>query len=122
VSKRKAPGARTHWTSAFIKGDTRIQCLEASPQLTVSYVSHFPLQLFYSFFKTLVGQAVTVELKNDMAITGVLVSVDQFLNIKLENIKVVDEERFPHMVRRREREEKKEERAYYKKEKKKAKE
>lgn len=59
------------------------------------------MQLFYSFFKTLVGQAVTVELKNDMAITGVLVSVDQFLNIKLENIKVVDEERFPHMVRPR---------------------
>lgn len=55
--------------------------------------------MFYSFFKTLVGQPVTVELKNDMAITGVLVSVDQFLNIKLENIKVVDEERFPHMVK-----------------------
>ena len=34
-----------------------------------------------------------------MAITGVLVSVDQFLNIKLDNIKVVDEERYPHMVR-----------------------
>lgn len=44
------------------------------------------------------GQPVTVELKNDLAITGVLVSVDQFLNIKLDNIKVVDEERYPHMV------------------------
>ncbi|KAF9082775.1 U6 snRNA-associated Sm-like protein LSm2 [Mortierella sp. AD031] len=54
--------------------------------------------LFYSFFKTLVGQPVTVELKNDLAITGVLVSVDQFLNIKLDNIKVVDEERYPHML------------------------
>lgn len=41
---------------------------------------------------------MTVELKNDLAITGVLVSVDQFLNIKLDNIKVVDEERYPHMV------------------------
>ena len=47
----------------------------------------------------MVGQPVTVELKNDLAITGVLVSVDQFLNIKLDNIKVVDEERYPHMVR-----------------------
>ncbi|KAF9097044.1 U6 snRNA-associated Sm-like protein LSm2 [Mortierella sp. AM989] len=56
------------------------------------------LDLFYSFFKTLVGQPVTVELKNDLAITGVLVSVDQFLNIKLDNIKVVDEERYPHML------------------------
>ncbi|KAF8929562.1 U6 snRNA-associated Sm-like protein LSm2 [Podila verticillata] len=54
--------------------------------------------LFYSFFKTLVGQPVTVELKNDLAITGVLVSVDQFLNIKLDNIKVVDEGRYPHML------------------------
>lgn len=42
---------------------------------------------------------MTVELKNDLAITGVLVSVDQFLNIKLDNIKVVDEGRYPHMVK-----------------------
>ncbi|KAI9303198.1 U6 snRNA-associated Sm-like protein LSm2-like protein [Cunninghamella echinulata] len=54
--------------------------------------------LFYSFFKTLVDQQVTVELKNDLAITGTLKSVDQFLNIKLDNIKVVDEERYPHMI------------------------
>ncbi|ORE08182.1 U6 snRNA-associated Sm-like protein LSm2 [Rhizopus microsporus var. microsporus] len=54
--------------------------------------------LFYSFFKTLVDQKVTVELKNDLAITGTLKSVDQFLNIKLDNIHVVDEERYPHMA------------------------
>jgi U6 snRNA-associated Sm-like protein LSm2 len=42
--------------------------------------------LFYSFFKTLVGEEVTVELKNDMLIKGVLISVDQFLNIKLDSI------------------------------------
>ncbi|RUP22002.1 LSM domain-containing protein [Jimgerdemannia flammicorona] len=66
---------------------------------------HFPSKtpsvsrfLFYSFFKTLVGQQVTVELKNDLAITGVLISVDQFLNIKLDEIKVVDEARYPHMI------------------------
>ncbi|KAJ2956377.1 hypothetical protein NQZ79_g7751 [Umbelopsis isabellina] len=41
---------------------------------------------------------VTIELKNDLAITGTLVSVDQFLNIKLDNIKVVDEARYPHMI------------------------
>jgi small nuclear ribonucleoprotein (snRNP)-like protein len=56
-------------------------------------------QLFYSFFKTLVDQRVTVELKNDLAITGVLKSVDQFLNIKLDDIQVIDEERYPHMVK-----------------------
>ena len=38
-----------------------------------------------------------MELKNDLAISGVLMSVDQYLNIKLESTKVVDEERYPHM-------------------------
>mmetsp|Transcript_8362 Transcript_8362/g.21563 ORF Transcript_8362/g.21563 Transcript_8362/m.21563 type:complete len:84 (-) Transcript_8362:875-1126(-) len=55
--------------------------------------------LFYSFFKTLTGKEVTVELKNDLAITGTLHSVDQYLNIKLNNIKVVDEVKHPHLVR-----------------------
>ncbi|KAJ3409094.1 U6 snRNA-associated Sm-like protein LSm2 [Chytridiales sp. JEL 0842] len=58
----------------------------------------YPTGLFYSFFKTLVGQPVTVELKNDMQITGILLSVDQFLNIKLDDIRVTDEKRFPHML------------------------
>jgi U6 snRNA-associated Sm-like protein LSm2 len=42
--------------------------------------------LFYSFFKTLVGQPVTVQLKNGEEMSGVIVSVDQFLNIKLEQL------------------------------------
>jgi U6 snRNA-associated Sm-like protein LSm2 len=54
--------------------------------------------LFYSFFKTLIGHQVTVELKNDLAITGVLTSVDQFLNIKLDEIRVLDDAKYPHMV------------------------
>jgi small nuclear ribonucleoprotein (snRNP)-like protein len=41
---------------------------------------------------------VTVELKNDLAIRGTLLSVDQYLNIKLENTRVVDQDKFPHMV------------------------
>ena len=44
------------------------------------------------------GQTVVVELKNDLAISGVLVSVDQFLNIKLDNVQVVDEKKYPYMV------------------------
>ena len=55
--------------------------------------------LFYSYFKTLVGKEVTVELKNDLAITGTLHSVDQYLNIKLNNVHVVNEQKYPHMVR-----------------------
>jgi small nuclear ribonucleoprotein (snRNP)-like protein len=54
--------------------------------------------LFFSYFKELVGKEVTVELKNDLAITGILHSVDQYLNIKLENTRVVDEAKYPHMV------------------------
>ena len=51
--------------------------------------------IFYSFFKTLVGKEVTVELKNDLSITGVLHSVDQYLNIKLTEISVGEPERHP---------------------------
>ena len=80
-------------------------------------------QLFYSFFKTLVGKEVVVELKNgdacararacaarvvveprmvpraDLAIRGTLHSVDQYLNVKLLNVSIDDTENFPHMVR-----------------------
>lgn len=52
----------------------------------------------YSFFKTLVNHEVTVELKNDISIRGTLKSVDQYLNIKLDNISVLDELSYPHLV------------------------
>jgi len=45
-----------------------------------------------------VDQEVTVELKNDLAIKGILKSVDQFLNIKLDDITVIEEEKYPHLV------------------------
>ncbi|KAL1925035.1 uncharacterized protein VTP21DRAFT_4689 [Calcarisporiella thermophila] len=54
--------------------------------------------LFYSFFKTLIGQEVTIELKNELSIVGKLVSVDQYLSFKLDNVRAVDEERFPQMM------------------------
>lgn len=50
-----------------------------------------------SFFKTLIDQQVTVELKNDIKITGTLKSVDQYLNIKLEDISVQDDLKYPHL-------------------------
>ncbi|KAA6409914.1 MAG: U6 snRNA-associated Sm LSm2 [Lasallia pustulata] len=53
--------------------------------------------LFFSFFKTLVDHEVTVELKNDISIRGILKSVDQYLNIKLDDIQVVDELNYPHL-------------------------
>lgn len=54
--------------------------------------------LFFSYFKELVGKEVTVELKNDLAIRGTLHSVDQYLNIKLENTRVVEQDKYPHML------------------------
>lgn len=53
--------------------------------------------LFFSFFKTLVDQEVTVELKNDIEIKGILKSVDQYLNLKLDNISCVNESKYPHL-------------------------
>ncbi|KAL2024189.1 hypothetical protein VTK56DRAFT_9345 [Thermocarpiscus australiensis] len=53
--------------------------------------------LFFSFFKTLIDHEVTVELKNDIRIRGVLKSVDQYLNIKLDNIQVMEELKYPHL-------------------------
>lgn len=56
-----------------------------------------PDMLFFSFFKTLVDQEVVVELKNDIEIKGTLRSVDQFLNLKLDNISTVNESKYPHL-------------------------
>ncbi|KAK9466889.1 hypothetical protein V1512DRAFT_262579 [Lipomyces arxii] len=53
--------------------------------------------LFFSFFKTLIDEEVVIELKNDMSIRGTLKSVDQFLNIKLDDISVLDEVKYPHL-------------------------
>ncbi|SPN96865.1 probable snRNA-associated protein LSM2 [Cephalotrichum gorgonifer] len=53
--------------------------------------------LFFSFFKTLIEQEVTVELKNDIQVRGTLKSVDQYLNIKLDDISVVNELSYPHL-------------------------
>jgi U6 snRNA-associated Sm-like protein LSm2 len=49
-------------------------------------------------FSGLIGKKITVELKNDMSVEGILVGVDQYLNIKLSDAKPVDSKRFPHMV------------------------
>ncbi|PTB65452.1 U6 snRNA-associated Sm-like protein LSm2, partial [Trichoderma citrinoviride] len=50
-----------------------------------------------SFFKTLIDHEVTVELKNDIQLKGILKSVDQYLNIKLDDIQVVEELKYPHL-------------------------
>lgn len=39
-----------------------------------------------------------MELKNDLSIAGVLDSVDQYLNIKLADINIPDQEKYPHLM------------------------
>ena len=61
--------------------------------------------LFFSFFKTLIDTPVTVELKNDISLRGTLKSVDQYLNIKLDDVTVAgsdndgnsNEVKYPHL-------------------------
>ena len=56
------------------------------------------IQLFYSFFKTMEGKTVTVELKNNLLLKGVLNSVDQYLNVKLDNVEVIEKDKYPQLV------------------------
>ncbi|CAF0791267.1 unnamed protein product [Didymodactylos carnosus] len=44
-----------------------------------------------------VGKDVVVELKNDLSIAGTLHSVDQYLNVKLTEVQVLDPEKYPHI-------------------------
>ncbi|KAI1912746.1 U6 snRNA-associated Sm-like protein LSm2 [Ophidiomyces ophidiicola] len=53
--------------------------------------------LFFSFFKTLTNHTVIIELKNDIRIRGTLKSVDQYLNVKLDDIEVIELEKYPHL-------------------------
>ncbi|EXB42565.1 hypothetical protein L484_011338 [Morus notabilis] len=71
--------------------------LPAPTSATITHIN-WSSSLFFSYFKELVGREVTVELKNDLAIRGTLHSVDQYLNIKLENTRVVDQDKYPHML------------------------
>lgn len=44
------------------------------------------------------GKEIAVELKNDVVLTGNLHSVDQYLNIKLTTVQVVNKERYPQLT------------------------
>ncbi|KAK1240884.1 hypothetical protein MKX07_006317 [Trichoderma sp. CBMAI-0711] len=72
-----------------------------SPQLSTVSQGKVSMELINkqrSFFKTLIDHEVTVELKNDIQLKGILKSVDQYLNIKLDDIQVVEELKYPHLV------------------------
>ena len=49
-------------------------------------------------FKTLVGKEVAVGVKNDLVLMGTLHSVDQYLNVKLTNVTMVDSNKYPQLL------------------------
>ncbi|OII75830.1 LSM domain-containing protein [Cryptosporidium andersoni] len=67
--------------------------------ISASKKSVFTIMLFFNFLQTLIDKSivVTVELKNDLQITGTLHSIDQYLNIKLNEISVNQNEQYVHM-------------------------
>lgn len=44
------------------------------------------------------GKEIAVELKNDVVLRGTLHSVDQYLNVKLLQVTVVDTEKYPQLT------------------------
>jgi small nuclear ribonucleoprotein (snRNP)-like protein len=46
----------------------------------------------------LIDKIVTVELKNDLQIKGKLLSVDQYLNMKIGDVEVLEKEKFPQLL------------------------
>lgn len=53
--------------------------------------------LLYSFLKTLTGQEVVLELKNDLKIRGTLTAIDQYHNVRLDAVEVENNDRYPHL-------------------------
>jgi small nuclear ribonucleoprotein (snRNP)-like protein len=45
-----------------------------------------------------VGKEIAVELKNEVVLRGTLHSVDQYLNVKLLQVTVVDTEKYPQLT------------------------
>lgn len=46
--------------------------------------------LFYEFFKRHLNTPVKITLKNEMVLSGMLKSIDPFLNMKIDNVRVDD--------------------------------
>lgn len=73
-------------------------CFSSGKLQATSQKENGDSRAYSSFFKTLIDNEVTVELKNDIQIRGTLKSVDQYLNIKLDDIQVLEELKYPHLV------------------------
>ncbi|GMM49422.1 Sm-like protein [Starmerella bacillaris] len=54
--------------------------------------------LLYSFLKTITEKEIVIELKNDLKIRGTLKSVDQFHNIRIDDIQIMNLDQYPHLA------------------------
>jgi U6 snRNA-associated Sm-like protein LSm2 len=55
--------------------------------------------VFHRMFKQLIGNPVIIELKNQAIIKGILESSDNFLNMKLIDLELLNGESFPQLPR-----------------------
>ncbi|KAK8893290.1 U6 snRNA-associated Sm-like protein LSm2 [Tritrichomonas musculus] len=53
--------------------------------------------LFQPFFRTLIGHRVIAELKNEVVIKGILQSCDNYLNLSLIDVEVLNRKAFPQL-------------------------
>ncbi|KRH94372.1 U6 snRNA-associated ribonucleoprotein [Pseudoloma neurophilia] len=51
--------------------------------------------IFVLYFQKIIGQRIKIELKNGLKISGMLCSVDAFLNLKLQDIEIENIEDHP---------------------------
>lgn len=89
----------SHVTSVHVDIDINIHAESAAfAALRTRRLSNAASMLFFSFFKTLESKSVTIELKNDLRIKGILHSVDQYLNCKLQHVQVLNAEKHPQLI------------------------
>lgn len=96
VHHRSIDEQRQRSTAEVIRKDSRqygkLSSLDSSPiadslvDVLVRPSPYLSTELMISFFKTLTDQVITVELKNDLSITGTLKSVDQYVSCRQELI------------------------------------
>lgn len=61
-------------------------------------ITHMQFSFFSILFQVhLLTKLFNIQLKNDIELKGTLKSVDQFLNLKLDNISCTDEAKYPHL-------------------------
>ncbi|GMI03787.1 hypothetical protein TrRE_jg5309 [Triparma retinervis] len=99
IKEKKGGGSRVEAEGRVLKERKQNQPKPGPPCPCPSKTNNTSIRvmLFFSFFKTLIGKTVAVELKNDVILTGTLHSCDQYLNLKLSSVSVVNSDKYPQL-------------------------